>query len=268
MANSDNIRGSDSKDVKSKSSGSGSGQGASGTTNPGPPIPKDGQVMVAIMKDMGIVDYEPKVINQLLEFAYRYVTNVLEDSKVLSHHARKKAIDIDDVKLSVQMYTEQNMTTAPSREMLLEQARVKNRQPLPIPRPTCGLRLPPDRHCFTACNYRLKYKPKPRPPGYGMSAATKIVTAPAYKPQQQAKIMNQNTGGSPYAMKTNVGKAPVFKINANPPPPSASDVPMPKIQIQPQGTAGGAAAQFKIQINPQGLPGMKRKADEMDTGTF
>ena len=277
MANSDNIRGSDSKsDVKSKSSGSGGGQGASGANNPGPPIPKDGQVMVAIMKDMGIVDYEPKVINQLLEFAYRYVTNVLEDSKVLSHHARKKAIDIDDVKLAVQMYTEQNMTTAPSREMLLEQARVKNRQPLPIPRPTCGLRLPPDRHCFTACNYRLKYKPKPRPPGYGMSAATKIVTAPAYKPQtQQSKIMNQNatTGAasSPYAMKANVGKAPVFKINANPPQPSgssSSDVPMPKIQIQPQTATGGAPAQFKIQINPQGLPAMKRKADEMDTGTF
>lgn len=34
-------------------------------------IPKDAQVIVSIMKDMGITDYEPKVINQLLEFTYR-----------------------------------------------------------------------------------------------------------------------------------------------------------------------------------------------------
>ena len=30
------------------------------------------QVMVAILKDMGINDFEPRVINQMLEFSYRY----------------------------------------------------------------------------------------------------------------------------------------------------------------------------------------------------
>ena len=34
-------------------------------------IPKDAQVILSIMKDMGITDYEPRVINQLLEFTYR-----------------------------------------------------------------------------------------------------------------------------------------------------------------------------------------------------
>lgn len=34
-------------------------------------IPKDAQVIMSIMKDMGIVEYEPRVINQLLEFTYR-----------------------------------------------------------------------------------------------------------------------------------------------------------------------------------------------------
>lgn len=274
MANSDN-RGDSKSEVKGKSS-AGSGANSAGPgAKEGPPLPKDGQVMVAIMKDMGITEYEPKVINQLLEFSYRYVTNVLEDSKVLCNHAGKKSIDIDDVKLAVQMYSDQNMTTAPSREMLLEQARVKNQQPLPVPRPTCGLRLPPDRHCFMACNYRLKYKPKPKPPGYGMSAATKIVTAPAYK--QSAKV--SNAGGNAmmtpsFTMKANPGGVdggvkPMFKINTNPP---AGDVPMPKIQIQPQvgaGLGGAATPQFKIQINPQSMPtapAMKRKADEMDTG--
>lgn len=40
-------------------------------TNQAKVIPKDAQVIVSIMKDMGITDYDPKVINQLLEFSYR-----------------------------------------------------------------------------------------------------------------------------------------------------------------------------------------------------
>ncbi|NXL62683.1 TAF9 factor, partial [Chordeiles acutipennis] len=32
--------------------------------------PKDAQVMAQILKDMGITEYEPRVINQMLEFAY------------------------------------------------------------------------------------------------------------------------------------------------------------------------------------------------------
>ena len=33
-------------------------------------IPKDASTIIAVLKDMGITDYEPKVINQLLEFTY------------------------------------------------------------------------------------------------------------------------------------------------------------------------------------------------------
>lgn len=46
-------------------------------------IPKDAQVIASIMKDMGITDYEPKVINQLLEFTYRtYI--YCQDKSILS----------------------------------------------------------------------------------------------------------------------------------------------------------------------------------------
>lgn len=42
------------------------------TTNPPPAkqIPKDAQVIISIMKDMGITDYEPQAVTQLLEFTY------------------------------------------------------------------------------------------------------------------------------------------------------------------------------------------------------
>ena len=33
--------------------------------------PRDAQVMAAILKDMGISEYEPRVVNLMLEFTYR-----------------------------------------------------------------------------------------------------------------------------------------------------------------------------------------------------
>jgi len=38
-------------------------------------IPRDALVIQAILKDMGITEYEPRVINQLLEFIYRKPRN-------------------------------------------------------------------------------------------------------------------------------------------------------------------------------------------------
>lgn len=108
-------------------------------------IPKDAQVIMSIMKEVGITDYEPRVVNQLLEFTYRYVTSVLDDARVFANHAKKKTIDLDDVRLAVQMQLDKSFTSPPPREVLLELARVKNVNPLPLIKPHCGLRLPPDR---------------------------------------------------------------------------------------------------------------------------
>ena len=52
--------------------------------------PQDEMAMRSILKDMGIHEYEPRVVQQMLEFAYRYTTEVLEESKVYSAHAKKK----------------------------------------------------------------------------------------------------------------------------------------------------------------------------------
>ena len=38
---------------------------------PAKPVPKDAEVMVAILKDMGVTEYEPRLVNQMLEFTYR-----------------------------------------------------------------------------------------------------------------------------------------------------------------------------------------------------
>uniref|UniRef100_A0A8B9TQF8 TATA-box binding protein associated factor 9 n=1 Tax=Anas platyrhynchos TaxID=8839 RepID=A0A8B9TQF8_ANAPL len=118
--------------------------------------PKDAQVMAQILKDMGITEYEPRVINQMLEFAYRYVTTILEDAKVYSSHAKKPSVDAEDVRLAIQCRTDQSFTSPPPRDFLLDIARQKNQTPLPLIKPYSGPRLPPDRYCLTAPNYRLK----------------------------------------------------------------------------------------------------------------
>lgn len=38
---------------------------------PAKSTPKDALVMAAILKEMGISEYEPRVINQMLEYTYR-----------------------------------------------------------------------------------------------------------------------------------------------------------------------------------------------------
>lgn len=121
-----------------------------------PAIPKEAQVMATILRDLGISDYEPAVVTQMLEYSYRYITSVLEDARIYSNHARKKALDVDDVKMAVQMQCEQNNTAPPTREVLLELSQFRNSTQLPLVKPGAGLRLPPDRHCLTAVNYRLR----------------------------------------------------------------------------------------------------------------
>uniref|UniRef100_A0A665V0I0 TAF9 RNA polymerase II, TATA box binding protein (TBP)-associated factor n=1 Tax=Echeneis naucrates TaxID=173247 RepID=A0A665V0I0_ECHNA len=119
-------------------------------------IPKDAQVMIQILKDMGITEYEPRVINQMLEFTYRYVTTIIEDAKIYATHAKKSNVDADDIKLAIQCRMDQSFTSPPPRDFLLEVARQKNQTPLPLIKPYTGPRLPPDRYCLTAPNYRLK----------------------------------------------------------------------------------------------------------------
>ncbi|XP_038049907.1 transcription initiation factor TFIID subunit 9-like [Patiria miniata] len=123
---------------------------------PAKAVPKDAEIMAAILKDMGVTEYEPRLVNQMLEFTYRYVTDVLEDAQAYSNHAGRTEIDSDDVKLAIQGRLDHSFTTPPPREFLMEIARQKNNNPLPAIKPHNGPRLPPDRYCLSASNYRLR----------------------------------------------------------------------------------------------------------------
>lgn len=118
--------------------------------------PKDVQAMCNILKDFNVLEYEHSVLNQMLEFTYRYVTNIIEDAVLYSTHAKKKAVDAEDVKLAITLQQDKIFASPPSRELTAELARGRNVVALPQIRSSAGLRLPPDRHALTACNVQLK----------------------------------------------------------------------------------------------------------------
>ncbi|KAF0303150.1 Transcription initiation factor TFIID subunit 9 [Amphibalanus amphitrite] len=208
-------------------------------------MPKDAAVMAAILKEAGVTSYDQRVINQMLEFTYKYVTNILEDARVYCAHAKKKNIDLDDVKLAVQMQLDQNYTTPPPRDLLADIARTRNSTPLPLIKPQCGLRLPPDRYCLLATNYKLKPShPVKKPVGRPAGGSGSRVTVGAAKGTKVAVVPGKGSG-------------------------SGTGSPMPKFKVQTasQSSAGSPAAvmpriQFSTPTPDPTLAGLKRKRED------
>ncbi|CAM6083479.1 unnamed protein product [Calypogeia fissa] len=119
------------------------------------PEPKDAKLVKAILRSMGVQQYEPRVVNQFLEFWYRYAVEVLGDAQVYSEHAGKAALDCDDVKLAIQSRVNFTFWQPPPRETLLELAKIRNSVPLPKVIGGPGLALPPEEDILIAPNYQL-----------------------------------------------------------------------------------------------------------------
>eukprot|EP01132_Coremiostelium_polycephalum_P004604 gene4604-5750_t len=143
--------------------------------------PRDSRVIKSILKTMGVQNHDPRVVNQLLEFMYKYVYEVLQDSVVYSEHSGKTNIDITDVRLAIQSRVNYSFTSPPPRELLLSIAEEKNKIPLPPIPDRYGILLPPDEYCLTNSNYQVN-PPKPAPP------ATQTLVGNQNKGQYNKKI--------------------------------------------------------------------------------
>lgn len=144
------------------------------------------------------------------------MTCILDDAKVFANHSRKKSIELDDVKLALELILDKAFTTPPSRHVLAKLAEVRNSMPLPPVKPHCGLRLPPDRYCLSACNYKLRN-----------TVQGKKLTKSALEGRVNAKgspamtMKKQNMGASK-SMVVSVPK-PVFKFTTAPKPTTLDD---------------------------------------------
>ncbi|ONM27947.1 Transcription initiation factor TFIID subunit 9 [Zea mays] len=80
--------------------------------------PRDARVVRELLRSMGLGEgeYEPRVVHQFLDLAYRYVGDVLGDAQVYADHAGKAQIDADDVRLAIQAKVNFSFSQPPSRE--------------------------------------------------------------------------------------------------------------------------------------------------------
>ncbi|KAM4818962.1 transcription initiation factor TFIID subunit 9B isoform 1-T1 [Thomomys bottae] len=199
--------------------------------------PRDALVMAQILKDMGITEYEPRVINQMLEFAFRYVTTILDDAKIYSSHAKKPNVDADDVRLAIQCRADQSFTSPPPRDFLLDIARQKNQTPLPLIKPYSGPRLPPDRYCLTAPNYRLKSLVKKGPnqgrlvPRLSVAGVSSRPITPTMATPQSVSISNKIiTPGTATSQRFTMQMPP---SQATPIKPVPATTPVQNVLINP-----------------------------------
>ncbi|XP_076897176.1 transcription initiation factor TFIID subunit 9-like [Bidens hawaiensis] len=118
-------------------------------------LPRDAKIVKTLLKSMGVDNYEPRVVHQLLELWYRYVVDVLTDAQVYSEHAAKSTIDSDDIKLAIQSKVNFSFSQPPPREVLLELARERNKIPLPKSLSGPGMSLPPESDMLISPNYQL-----------------------------------------------------------------------------------------------------------------
>lgn len=117
--------------------------------------PRDARIVEAILKSMGVDSYDPRVVNQLLELLYRYVSSVLLDAREYCEHADKTEIDLEDIRLAIRSKCSFSFTQPPPRDVTMRLAAERNSIPLPPVDQRAGVALPPTDDQLTAQNYRV-----------------------------------------------------------------------------------------------------------------
>lgn len=67
--------------------------------------PSDLARIQTLIQDMGVTEFEPRVLSLLHDFAFKYVSEVLTDAEVFAEHAMKPAgvVEMDDVMHAIQV---------------------------------------------------------------------------------------------------------------------------------------------------------------------
>ena len=114
--------------------------------------------MISLLNQMDVPDWEPRVVNQLLEYSFRYVSEVTADAEEYKKHAGKQQLDADDIRVAVKLKDAQVMRP-PDRDELIALAAERNKEELPpVEQHEYGIRLPPPEQQLTALNYQIGRK--------------------------------------------------------------------------------------------------------------
>lgn len=171
---------------------------------------------------------------------------------------------MEDVKLASTMLLDKSFTGPPPREVLLEVAKQKNTQPLPMIKPHSGVRLPPDRHCLLAANYKLRAATSQAP--------TKKLVKSALGEISTIKTKLSSGGSSPST--STITKKPTLGQSVNKGQSSIVSIPKPVFKVaktvvnKPRvlPTAGNNnSGMISIKMDTESeSSGMKRKRSDDD----
>ncbi|KAJ1499635.1 Transcription initiation factor TFIID subunit 9B [Coelomomyces lativittatus] len=136
----------------------------------------------------------------LLEMAYRYVHQVLNETLVFSEHRHATDISLEDLKLALQHRIQHTFISPPSKDFLLELAKEKNTPPLPLIHENYGLRLPPVQYTLTNIHYTLTPSSKIHHPFPSQTSPTTTVlpssasscSPPSPSLATQERVMDKN----------------------------------------------------------------------------
>jgi transcription initiation factor TFIID subunit 9B len=120
--------------------------------------PRDAKIISVILRSLGIEECEPKVITQLLEFAYKYTTDVLEDALLFAGHCNRSSINMNDVKLSLQTKVGKHFVPPPPRQYLSDIAVSVNSKPLTSFEGESLLKVPPSSLALMNLDYEVLRK--------------------------------------------------------------------------------------------------------------
>ena len=133
--------------------------------------PRDLRLIHLVLANLGVSSYQERVPLQLIDFAYRYVAGILQDSLQyqeaygnVSGSAKANTagthdangVSIGALRAAVEARTYYQFSPTLPKEFYLELASERNTVALPTIGKEYGVRLPPEQYCLTGIGWNMK----------------------------------------------------------------------------------------------------------------
>ena len=165
------------------------------------PSPEAASRVRELLTSMGVHDYEPRVLHQLLEFQQAYLAEVFDDSSQYAEHAgRPGQLECEDVQLAARLRASASQLAAP--KLLDYMAAERNKATIKAP-PVPGIQLPEESLCLVEANWQVMPRAPPPtaappPPTTGSArpaAAHPGLGRPSSKSSTKRVTINLQSGG-------------------------------------------------------------------------
>ena len=138
-------------------------------------LPSTAAAVDDLLKQMGVEEYEPRVVYQILEFISLYTQGVIETAEEYALHSGSKEIQHQDVSLALgkakgptgtndplgvyEPVIPTGFPSKPNAQLLKLVAEKLNAKAFPKIEKKLGISLPVDDDCLTAQNFELRQAP-------------------------------------------------------------------------------------------------------------